>query len=228
MWRNKVKGRFPLQKLPADYAKRGGKQLYLKSLSPARAQSVIDGAPKAELRIVHEPLRSAELYPAAGAARLDFFNFRLNQTTTNGLLLDATLTNMQQSNTIGEPEVFDLMGISVIYEHGMPQDEINLLLNHGALSFQFSSSQPVLTGIPLDQIPASSGVSGVGHLFEQRNVQIGAPIQGNFYDATVEGFPRRIWSLESFQVFIDFRAVAPALPAARILRVYLHGYHYIR
>lgn len=224
----KGKSQLPLQKLPANYASRPGKQLYLKSLSPARAQSVIDGAPKAELRIVREPLRGAELYPAAGATRLDFFNFRLNQTTTNGLLLDQTLTNMQQAGTIGEPEIFDLMGISVVYEHGMPQDELNLLLEHGTLSFQFSSSQPVLAGIPLDQIPGSTGMSGVGHLFEQRNVQVGAPIQGNYFDVTVENFPRRIWSLETFQVFMDFRAVAPVLPAARLIRVYLHGYHYIR
>ena len=216
-----------LKGIPANWNAVKGKQLYLKSGSPPRAQAVIDGNAKAELRIVREPLFSAELYPPAGARRVDFFNTRQNNTTPNGLLLDESLTNLQQSNTIGEPEVFDLAGLAISFEHGMPSDELIALLNNGVLSFQFSASQPVLR-VPLEQFPAATGLQGIGHLFETRDLQVGAPFASNVYDLTVNGYPRRIWSLETFSVFMEFGNTPPVLPAARVIRAYMVGVHYIR
>ena len=101
------------------------------------------------------------------------------------------------------------------------------MLNAGNLNFQFSSSQPVIT-MPLEQFPGSTGMTGVGDLFEQRDLQVGAPFSSNTYDVTVNGFPRRIWSLETFSIFMEFGAVPPVLAAPRVIRVYIQGVHYIR
>lgn len=203
-----------------------GKQIYLKSGSPPKAQTIVDGLPKAELRIIPEPLFSSELCAAAVPAQVDFFTTRLNANTPGGLLMTTRRTNMAAASQIGEPEVFDFAGLSIVYELGISQDELAVLLNNGVMTFQFSTSQPVFT-LKLHQIPASTGLAGIGGGMAPAVAQVGAPFASNAKDVTVNGFPRRIWSLETFSLFMTFDA-GLALFAPRLIETYMQGVRYIR
>jgi hypothetical protein len=214
-----------LRKAPPNWRRIGGKQIYQRSGSPPKAQVVIDGNPKAEIRPIVEPFFTSERYPAAGATRVDFYTTRINQVTPNGLTLDTTLSNVQQPNTLGEPEIFDFVGLAVVYEMGMPAQEINRLVDGSAFTFQFGTQQVFV--IPSNEFPGATGLAGVGDLFEERSIQVGAAYSSNFYDVTVNGFPRRIWSQESFSLFATYRA-GIVLPVARRIMTKMKGVHYIR
>jgi hypothetical protein len=213
--------------LPGNYRSIEGKQVWMISGSPPRVQTVVDGNKKAKLRAVVEPLFSAERYPAAGTQTISFFQTTVGNATPNGLTLGTNLTNMQAQGQLGEPEVHDFAGLAVRFNYGATSAELNALLNTGALVFQFSSSQPVLR-IPLDCIPAATGLAGIGDFLQGPSLQVGAPFASNTYDVTVNGYPRRIWSLETFTVEMQFGATPPVLQSALDISVRMYGVHYIR
>ena len=221
-----------LRRVPQNYKAVPGKQLYLKSGSPGLVQSIIDGNPKAELRSVQESLYSSEFLSSVAAPtvipqRVDFFNTKLNQVSPNGMTQDITRSNMVQPGTIGEPEVMDVMGTELVVAYGCPQSDLNRIFNGAAWTFQFGSSQQLVT-TPIHRIPSGTGFTGVGNLFEEVADQQGAPIQTNYYDMATEGkYPRRIWSQESFTYFLTFRSGLTIL-AQRAMTAHLVGTHYIR
>ena len=188
------------------------------------AQYVVGSPPATPvLRPLKQPMYDTEVYPAAGAGRLQFF---VNASTIAATGAAKTLaeTNMTQNGQLGTPLEFDLVGFNSEIERGLLPVDHNSIFNTGVWQWLFGQNTPWLT-VPVTRIP--EGVAQTGALDAQAAptsiLSNGTAHVTNFYNFAVDRRARHIFSTESFRGELSYpNGLVPIAADARI-RFYMQG-----
>jgi hypothetical protein len=191
------------------------------------AQYVVGSPPATPvLRPLKQPMYDTEVYPAAGAGRIQFF---VNSATIAATGAAKTLadTNMTQNGQLGTPLEFDLIGFNIEVQRGIARVDNNAIFNTGVFSWFFGNNTNWLN-VPLSRIP--EGVAATGSVA----VDAGAPLEvsimsngtahtTNFYNFSVDRRARHIFSTESFRAEWGYPIAVAQVAAATRVRTYMLG-----
>lgn len=194
------------------------------------------------VEIITQPLYSYQLYPAAGAAQLNFFQNPIGQ---GGLTLQQT--NMTLAGQIPAPQMFLIQGIGIDYLPGMTAappvigpradaatgalNDFYAIMRQGALSLNIGSKN-YLQMAPMLSMPPRAHMDGVAAV--ATNLTTGAATQTIMQIPFSEGsvfspVPLLLESGQNFGVRIDFPGGAVAVPSTDALAyigVILYGTMY--
>ncbi len=186
---------------------------------------------------INQPFYSYQLYPAAGAAQLSFFQ---NQTGGNTTLLD---TNMTAQGQLPSPQMFLIQGISVEWYPGQTSappvltradaatgalNDMYAVFRSGVFSLSIGSKN-YLTQSPLMSLPPRSHYNAATAVTSATTAAAALQtiVQIPFADGPVfMPVPLLLESNQNFAVNISFPAGAVAVPSGDALArigVVLHG-----
>ncbi|MFH1609938.1 MAG: hypothetical protein ABID40_04865 [Candidatus Bipolaricaulota bacterium] len=179
------------------------------------------------LSVYPEPIWGTQIYTAAGLGQLVFFNAGAGQgLLQNGLAYQATWseTNLDRGNTLGEPNLFVLYGISIEYPAGMDPNELITLVGGRAWCEVNFGQSAVMLRSRLSQVPSKHGYYGLSNAAGFSAVSVDFPNGVGHLSTNAFGFPRLIRSNETFSFVIHWEGVAPILAADNRITVYMQGY----
>jgi len=188
-------------------------------------------APQGVLRPLKQPIYDTNIYPAAGAAAMQFFAIPLGQpmpvTAVAKTLAD---TNLQQASQLGTPNNFELYGFKFKY-----QQSVNVAANYqgiydtGVFTFNFGQQRPWLQ-VPLTRIPAGTMTTGEVTIDGQAapgaeifSLSNGPSRTDSYYNFTIKRRPIIINSNEVFSATLTYPLGAVAVTADTRIQVYLVG-----
>jgi hypothetical protein len=189
------------------------------------AQYVVGSPPATPvLRPLKQPMYDTEVYPAAGAGRIQFF---VNSATIAATAAAKTLadTNMTQNGQLGTPLEFDLIGFNIELARGIPRADNNGAMNTGVFQWVFGQNTPWLT-VPVTRIPEGVGLAGALATAAGGEVSIlsnGTPHVTNFYNFSVDRRARHVFSNESFRGEVAYPIAAVAVTALFRIRLFMLG-----
>lgn len=192
------------------------------------AQYVVGSPPATPvLRPLKQPMYDTEIYPAAGAGRIQFF---VNSATIAATGAAKTLadTNMTQNGQLGTPLEFDLIGFNIEVERGISRADHNGIFNTGVFQWVFGQNTDWLT-VPLSRIPegvaqaGAIGFDGAGAATEVDILSNGTPHTTNFFNFAVDRRARHIFSTESFRAEWAYPIAVVPVTANTRLRTYMLG-----
>lgn len=171
--------------------------------------------------------------PKDGRPAIELLPWTLYQRQTVAVTAGQTLTyfrninaatlldsNMSNSGFLPYPQAFDLFAIAVAPEQGLPNADIENLINNTTVELRLSNKP--YAQLPLFRVPAGGGLFGVSTENNINQVQNGLPSPSNTWSMAVAGMPLYIPSQQDFLVEIRiFNTVA--FTATFGLTVYLDG-----
>ena len=193
------------------------------------AQYVVGSPPATPvLRPLKQPMYDTEIYPAAGAGRIQFFANAATIAAT-GAAKTLAETNMTQNSQLGTPLEFDLIGFNSEIERSQlvtAQADRDLIFNTGVWQWIFGQNTPWLT-VPVTRIP-----EGVASVYGGTTTVAATTIQGasngtphvtNFYNFAVDRRARHIFSTEAFRGELSYPAAVVPITTATRIRFYMLG-----
>lgn len=197
-----------------------------------RAGLVAQGVtPQGVLRPLKQPLYDTNIYPAAGAAALQFFAIPLGQAMpVTGVAKTLADTNMQQASQLGTPNAFELFGFKFKYQQTVTDaDDYQGIYDTGVFTFNFGQQRPWLQ-VPLTRIPAGTMPTGNNTIdgqaapgAEVMSLANGPSNTGSYYNFTVKRRSIMIASNEVFSANLTYPLGAVAITANCRISVYLVG-----
>lgn len=162
-----------------------------------------------------------EVYPAAGAGRIQWF---VNSATIAATAAAKTLaeTNMTQNGNLGTPLEFDLIGFNFEIERGISLADHNLINNQGVFIWIFGQNTPWLN-LPITRIAEGVALAGATTANNSSILSNGVAHATNFYNFSVDRRARHIFSNESFHGELQYPNGVVAITAARRIRLYMLG-----
>ena len=189
------------------------------------AQYVVGSPPATPvLRPLKQPMYDTEIYPAAGAGRLQFF---VNSATIAATGAAKTLaeTNMTQNGQLGTPLEFDLIGFNMEIARRSDANaiaDVNNIFNTGVWTWVFGQNTPWLT-VPVTRIPEGLGPTGFSTLAASAATVNGTPHVTNFFNFAVDRRARHIFSTESFRGELAYPNGVVAINTATRIRFFMLG-----
>ncbi len=186
------------------------------------AQYVVGSPPATPvLRPLKQPMYDTEIYPAAGAGRIQWF---VNSATIAATGAAKTLaeTNMTQNGQLGTPLEFDLIGFNFEIEYGTTMADRAQIENTGVFIWIFGQNTPWLT-VPITRIPEGSGVAGNSTAANTAVISQGVAHATNFYNFSVDRRARHIFSNESFHGELQYPNGVETISVATRIRCFMLG-----
>jgi len=151
---------------------------------------------QAVLRPLRYPFYDTEKFTNAQTLCVSLFSDH-KKFNSDGTSKTECDTNMTLDNTIGHPNLFDLVGFVGELEWGVSQPDFNDFYTKMVFRWIFGQNT-VFTRIVLKKIPQGIGPSGFN--FAGTVITNGLPVLGNFYNFTTpDRKARRIDSVEQFR-----------------------------
>jgi hypothetical protein len=182
-----------------------------------------------EMEFINQPLYSYQLYPAAGAVQLSFF-----QSPAGGAVT-REFTNMELAAQLPSPQMFLIQGIGVDYLPGTTAappmigpradastgalNDFYTILRQGVLTMSIGSKQ-YFQMAPLMSLPPRSHMDGVGAIASQTTpaAALQTSIQIPFTNGPVfKLVPLLLESGQNFNVSINFPGGVVATPSTDAL-----------
>ena len=150
---------------------------------------------RAVLRPLRYPFYDTEKFTNGQTDKRDLFAD--HKKFNDGTAKTECDTNMTLDNTIGHPNLFDLVGFVGELEYGVSQEDFNDFYTKMMFRWIFGQNT-IFTRITLKKIP--QGIGPTGFNFAGTVITNGLAVLGNFYNFTTpDRKARRIDSVEQFR-----------------------------